>query len=105
MIRQGDVLLVQVATIPKGARAADRDARGRLVLAEGEVTGHAHVLDAPPSEATLLTTDEGERFLRLVTAAPLVHEEHATIQVAPGLWRQVPQEEWTDAMEPQRVLD
>lgn len=100
--RQGDVALVPVTTLPEGLTEVPRD-RGRLVLAYGEVTGHAHVIDSP--EAQLLTTPEGERFLRIVTAAHLVHEEHATITVAPGLYRLPPQVEWNDDMDPQRVLD
>jgi hypothetical protein len=76
------------------------------VLAYGEVTGHAHVIDAPASEATLLTSEEGERFLRIVgKAAPLIHEEHAALTVLPGIYRLPPQVEWSDAMEPVRVLD
>ena len=105
MIRQGDVLLVEVDEIPEAATEVPRDVRGRLVLAEGEATGHAHVIDAPPPEATLLTTRENERFLRLVTAAPLIHEEHARIEVAPGLYRQIPQQEWSDADEIRQVVD
>lgn len=104
MIRQGDVLLVRVDQLPEGASVVPRD-NGRLVLAYGEATGHAHVVDAPPADATLLTTTENDRFLQLVTAAPLVHEEHATIELAPGVYRQVPQEEWADSMEPRRVVD
>ena len=42
LIRQGDLLLVPVAGLPEGA---DRVRSGRLVLAEGEATGHAHVVD------------------------------------------------------------
>lgn len=104
LYRQGDVALVPVEAIPESATPVARD-RGRLVLAYGEVTGHAHVIDAPEAEATLLTTEEGERFLRLVGAAPLVHEEHAPITVAPGLYRLPPQVEWSDELDPVRVLD
>jgi hypothetical protein len=44
MFRQGDVLLVPVRPerLPNHFRPLPRDARGRLVLALGEVTGHAH---------------------------------------------------------------
>ena len=42
LIRQGDLLLVPIAGLPEGA---DRVRSGRLVLAEGEATGHAHVVD------------------------------------------------------------
>ena len=106
MIRQGDVLLVPVTAIPDNATEVPRDG-GRLVLAYGEVTGPAHVIDAPAERATLLTTTDNARFLRIVgsVAAPLVHEEHARIEVAPGLYRQVPQQEWSDADELRQVID
>lgn len=91
MFRQGDVLVVPVAEIPQAAQVVPRD-KGRVILAYGEVTGHAHVVDAP--EATLLTTTEQERFLRLVTAAPLVHEEHATITLPAGNYQVIRQAEY-----------
>lgn len=76
MIRQGDVLLRPVKLPPHLTEVA----RGHLVLAEGEVTGHAHrILDAP--DAVLLTDAENRRFLRLVGAATLTHEEHGAIVI------------------------
>ena len=52
MFRQGDVLLVPVRPerLPGHARPLPRDARGRLVLALGEATGHAHAV--APSRST-----------------------------------------------------
>ncbi len=54
MYRQGDVLIVPVAQDAVPAHAAHaprerRDGRGRLVLALGEVTGHAHAVVGPGS--------------------------------------------------------
>lgn len=103
--RQGDVLLTKVEELPPSVTEVPRDSDGALVLAYGEVTGHRHVVDAPPEEATLLTTERNERFLRLLAPAPLVHEEHARIELAPGIYRQIPQQEWSDADEPRRVVD
>ena len=51
--RQGDVVLIHslrsIDSLLSKAKIKPekRDSRGRLVLAEGEVTGHAHVIDAP----------------------------------------------------------
>jgi len=103
-IRQGDVFLIPVIKIPKLTTEVPRD-RGKLVLAYGEVTGHSHVIDAPPASATLLTSAENERFLRLLTEAPIVHEEHGTIQVAPGDYRVVIGREFTDDMAVRQVVD
>lgn len=100
-VRQGDVYVIP-ATIPSGATEVPRD-NGRVVLAWGEVTGHAHAIAAP--EATLLRT-EAETFLRIVNSGvDLVHEEHASIQIAPGDYRVVIGREFTADMAAQRVID
>lgn len=89
-VRQGDVLLIPVEALPPDARALRR--AGRLVVALGEATGHAHaVLERDAREAR---TPSGERFLRLPTTARLVHEEHAAIDLAAGLYRIVIQREY-----------
>lgn len=94
-IRQGDVLLLPVDGIP-AATPAPRD-NGRLILAYGEVTGHAHRIDAPEAEATILTTEDNRRFLRIVSAVALVHEEHATVTIPPGDYELPRQVEYTPA--------
>jgi len=101
LVRQGDVLLRAVGAIPVTATPLDRDA-GRIILAYGEVTGHAHAIEAPEAEATLLTTEENRRFLRLMAGVDLVHEEHATIRLSPGLYEVILQREWTDDDDVQR---
>lgn len=101
--RQGDVLIIPAA-IPDGAKLANRQ-RGRIVLAEGEVTGHAHVITAPAADAVELTTEENLRFLRIMAAVDVTHEEHGTVRLPAGDYRIIVQEEWSDQMEPVRVLD
>ena len=89
-VRQGDVLLVPVDELPAAARPIRRTG-GRVVLAEGEVTGHAHAIRS--SAATLFATGE-ERYLRAAAPVTLDHEEHAPIEVAPGTYRVVIQREY-----------
>lgn len=103
-LAQGDVLLIPVDAVPEGATVVPRD-HGRVVLAYGEVTGHAHAIVAPEAEATLLTTEQNERFLRLVSPQVLVHEEHGPIGVGPGTWRVTPQREYAYGEAEQRVAD
>lgn len=43
-VRQGDVLIERIASLPAQLTPVARDARGRIVLQEGEVTGHAHAV-------------------------------------------------------------
>ena len=82
LIRQGDLLLVPVEEIAPYAR---RVRSGRLVLAEGEATGHAHVVD---DERASLHDLGGTWFLSVEAGEPvlLVHEEHGPLEVAPGLY-------------------
>ena len=104
--RQGDVLMLEVSAIPAEAmtRQRPRD-RDRVVLAYGEVTGHAHVVTAPhvnaygPSDdAFWLDVSEG--------GVTVVHDEHAAI-VIPDRVRYVEvrrQREYSEAGE-MRVAD
>lgn len=59
MYRQGDVLVRPVSAIPADAKPIKR-VGGRVILAEGEVTGHHHAI----SEAGVgLLEHDGRRYL------------------------------------------
>lgn len=93
MLRQGDVLLVPVDELPRGLKKVPRE-NGRIVLAHGEATGHAHVIEG---EAQFLASDLEEldgRFLVVEEETELVHDEHATITVPPGIHQVVRQREY-----------
>lgn len=96
MYRQGDVLLVPVAPrqIPQSTRPLARDAAGRLVLALGEATGHAHAVSAPDAELLADRGDASRRFLRIVSEAVLIHEEHDAIGLPAGCYQVVLQREY-----------
>lgn len=86
MIRQGDVLLVPTQQPQSRLTQALRSWRG-WVLAEGEQTGHAHVIDS--DLASLFHDKElAKRFLRVDAPVDLTHEEHNAITVQPG-WYEV----------------
>ena len=103
MFRQGDVLLVPVRPkrLPDHFRPLPRDPRGRLVLALGEATGHAHAVAEPDADLLAEAGWVHERFLRIVTEALLTHEEHAAIALPPGLYRVVRQREYEPGWEGQ----
>lgn len=103
MIRQGDVALVAIETLPADAVEQPRDQSERIVLAYGEVTGHAHALHEPG--VTMLCAANQDVFLRVVEPSNLVHEEHERIAIPPGLYRVVRQREWSDANEQVQVAD
>lgn len=87
MYRQGDVLIVAVDKMPDGAKELPRSKRG-VVLAEGEVTGHAHRITA--RHASLYRTEDDARYLRVggsAGPAQLKHEEHKTVTLPKGDYR------------------
>lgn len=82
LIVQGDVFLTE-CSIPKDATVKGLSRRG-LVVAEGEHTGHAHVVDS--MDATLLEKD-GVLYLSATKEVNIVHEEHKAISVPAGEWK------------------
>ncbi len=85
--RQGDVLIESVsATIP--ATATEIPMSERVVLALGEVTGHAHAIYPTVGKLPAKLWDAGaERFLQVMEACTVQHEEHAPIALPPGVYR------------------
>lgn len=95
LYRQGDVLLVPVKNVPANTRPVARE-NGRVILARGEVTGHAHAI---VDESAELVSAEGAAELYLLVhgtaAVALEHEEHATILVPPGQYERRIQREYS----------
>ncbi len=80
---------------------------GRVVLAHGEVTGHAHAIKAPgaklyaPAGVDPNDTDAvlmGTRILSTVRGVDLTHEEHSTIPVPKGEWGVRVQRQYDEGM-------
>lgn len=96
MYRQGDVLLVPVsaAEVPATAVPAPRDRSGRMILARGEATGHAHVIVGPDVMLLADRDDIDRLFIKIVSRARVVHEEHGTISVPAGDYRVIRQREY-----------
>ncbi|WP_329454600.1 hypothetical protein [Streptomyces sp. NBC_01497] len=99
MFRQGDVLIVPVAAEAVPGRLAQapgeaRDGRGRLVLALGEVTGHAHAVVGPGRLLREHDDPAAPMFLHLPDGGRVVHEEHAVIALPQGWFRVVRQREY-----------
>lgn len=94
--RQGDVFIESVAALPAAEHltAVPRDA-GRVILAYGEVTGHAHALTADQVALFRDLRDASTWLVIRDVPAPLLHEEHAPIALPPGLYRIQRQREYT----------
>lgn len=96
MARQGDVLLVRA----DGGRPDDATPvppqGGRVIVALGELTGHAH---AVAEDRAALWRAGREEFLEVRAPAELVHPEHAPIPLEPGLYKVVHQREYHPNLE------
>lgn len=95
VMRQGDVLIIPVAKMPENLEPIARD-KGRVVLAYGEITGHAHTvkdkraaLFRDPKLAAVFMHVSGD------ATVALEHEEHGTIEIAPGDYEIRRQREYT----------
>jgi len=98
-LRQGDVFLVRIPKTHKIKETTRIPAeKDRIVLAHGEVTGHAHAL--PKDQVELYEIDleafasiyggrvkakaANTRLLRVLEPVDLLHEEHDPIRLEPG---------------------
>jgi hypothetical protein len=103
--RQGDVLLLKLDVIPSDLGDPARRENDRVILAHGEVTGHAHAIASP--FATLFETHDGDRYLRVDARCDLTHEEHGRVPIEPGMYRVIRQREYSpsEGFEWQHVRD
>jgi len=96
--RQGDVFLILTEEVPTGGREPRRP-----VLAEGEVTGHAHRLEDPASGHVFSVGTN--LYLEVVADnATIIHEEHGPVTVPRGNYAVRIQREYSPE-EIRRVVD
>ena len=98
LYRHGDVLIAQVATLPKGAQLLKSKQGETATLAYGEITGHSHRI-RQSNAAQMWLQDRGpqgsEMFLEITApSATLVHEEHQAIELPRGIYRVWKQREY-----------
>lgn len=84
IFRQGDVLLIRDDTASTNGKKIAREG-GRVILAHGELTGHAHAIEAKSAE--MFELDAVDRALKLARPVSLVHEEHDTVKLPAGTYR------------------
>ena len=86
-VRQGDVLCIPVKAIPEAARAKKLPEDKDVILAFGEVTGHAHRI-----KERQLVGFEGDvpgaaAWLEIAAPVSLTHEEHTSHMLPSGAWK------------------
>lgn len=95
MFRQGDVLIVPIKALPDKLEKVARE-NGRVILAHGEVTGHAHAIK--DKRAALFRDPKlAAIFMHVSGDGPvsLEHDEHSTIEVPPGDYQIIRQREYS----------
>ena len=78
--RHGDVQIIKVDSLPADAVLQE----GRNWLALGEVSGHAHRVDAL---SEIFETKDGLLYLKVKKPSKLSHEEHSSKVLEPGIYR------------------
>lgn len=106
-VRQGDTLLRKVSDIPAQAREMKRDGHGRIVLAQGERTGHAHAFRGKGVCSFTTLDNEDVEFLLVEgggSGATLKHElisgakaEHDAVSIPAGKYEAAQQVEHSPA--------
>ena len=95
--RQGDVFIVSIPALPQGLKPH------RPILAEGEVTGHAHRLQS--GTAGQVWTSGGQLYLEVsADEAVITHDEHHAVNIPRGAYEVRIQREYHPS-EIRRVVD
>jgi len=87
--RQGDVLFKKIESLPKKKRKLDTD-----IIVKGEATGHAHRIVNGDIFVAFIETIGPVNFLKVKKDAKIVHEEHETIELEPGIYEVTRQREY-----------
>lgn len=83
---QGDIGLIKLNESPKGLSFLPLQAEGK-VIAEGEVTGHRHILTATIPQQVEIAQDERGFYLKVNEGeAILTHDKHDVQTMTPGIW-------------------
>jgi hypothetical protein len=97
--RQGDVMIrkltkAEAKKIKSNSKDIPRD-NGRVVLAYGEVTGHAHAISE--ANVNFVFNEQALRILEIREPATIRHEEHRAFELPVGDYEVIIQREYTPA--------
>ena len=83
--RHGDLGITPIDKIPDEAKKMYTG--NSYVLAEGEYTGHKHLLQTKEREGFNVFISGNDLFLEMLKPAKLSHEEHKTIEIEIGTYK------------------
>jgi hypothetical protein len=86
--RQGDVYIKEIKSIPNNAK--EELCERRIILAEGESTGHAHSIVSAAALLYLL----GDRMFIKTSGCTVEHEEHGPLDIESGSYEILKQREY-----------
>ena len=100
--RHGDLILRRVSALPLNFDVLS--CNPSCVLAEGESTGHQHVLTATEGSilfveihyptTVLATNRQRDRYIKLEAPASLTHQEHKAITLQTGIYEILEEREY-----------
>ncbi len=90
--RQGDVLIEEIEAMPEAGNTV-KPKCGRVILAEGEATGHHHSIAEIDVESVV--EGDGAMFLKLIRDSVVTHQEHGAISLKAGNYRVTRQREYS----------
>jgi hypothetical protein len=102
MYRQGDILLREIGGLPPGAKPFQDQEQARI-LAMGEKTGHMHIL----TNGTVYAAPGANGQRRIISnsdPSQLIHDEHAAIDIPPGIYELIQQRTYEPGETPQTAL-
>ena len=105
--RQGDVGLIPAVLPSAATKKTPRISPKGAVIAEGELTGHAHAFANPAAVQFYMDNSQSPavEYVEVKEEVWLVHEEHPAQKIEPGVYAYHPQQERTLWGEVQKVRD
>lgn len=83
--QHGDVTVTRMKSLPDGLKKI-KPKNGRHVLAEGEVSGHAHAI-CDMENCDVFVAEDGTLYLSVKAPVELTHEEHKAQTIQPGTYK------------------
>ena len=86
--RHGDLIFTKLSELPKNLKKID--VKDNFALAYGEHTGHSHRLMVAEKlkDINVFQDEQGRYVMEVIKPVDLVHEEHKTITITPGIYIQ-----------------
>ena len=85
--RQGDLLIKKAEDTEPKSWEPRRRRRASGILLRGEATGHAHrIRKEDLSKVDVLIDTAGNLWIRAKEPTQIIHEEHGSIDIAPGFY-------------------